>query len=81
MSEEESLKITNINRLVSFNKTREIFCSATRVLRILLTAAATIASVERVNYKERVPKVPCLTLAASYTQRQALCSNNPAKYL
>ena len=79
--EEESLKITNINLLVRFNKTREIFSSVTRVLRILLTTAATSASVERVNSKERVPKVPCLTPAASYAQRQALCSNNPANYL
>ena len=29
--EEESLKITNINLLVRFNKTREIFPSVTRV--------------------------------------------------
>ena len=67
--EEESLNITNINLLVRFNKTREIFSSVTRVLRILLTTAATSASVERVNSKERVPKVRCSILSASYGQR------------
>ena len=67
--EEESLNITNINLLVRFNKTREIFPSVTRVLSILLTTAATSASVERVNSKERVPKVPCSISAASYAQR------------
>ena len=67
--EEESLNITNINLLVRFNKTREIFPSVTRVLSILLTTIATSASVERVNSKERVPKVPCLIPAASYGHR------------
>ena len=62
--EEESLNIANINLLVRFNKTREIFPSVTRVLSIFLTTAATSASVERVNSKERV-------------KRSALCSNNP----
>ena len=62
--EEESLNITNINLLVRFNKTREIFPSVTRVLSIFLTTAATSASVERVNSKERV-------------KRSAVCSNNP----
>ena len=52
--EEESLNIANINLLVRFNKTREIFPSVTRVLSILLTTAATSASVERVNCKDRV---------------------------
>ena len=66
---EQSLNITNINLLVRFNKTREIFPSVTRVLSILLTTAATSASVERVNSKERVPKIPCSILAASYAQR------------
>ena len=66
--EEESLNIANINLLVRFNKTREIFPSVTRVLSIFLTTAATSASVERVNSKERVPKVPCSILAASYVQ-------------
>ena len=51
---EESLNIANINLLVRFNKTREIFPSVTRVLSILLTTAATSASVERVNCKDRV---------------------------
>ena len=67
--EEESLNITNINLLVRFNKTREIFPSVTRVLSIFLTTAATSASVERVNSKERVLKAPCSILAASYAQR------------
>ena len=46
--EEEPLNNTNINLLVRFNKTREIFLSATQVLSIFLTTAATSASVERV---------------------------------
>ena len=45
------MNIANINLLIRFNKTREIFPSVTRVLSILLTAAATSASVERVNSK------------------------------
>ena len=53
---EESLNITNTNILSRFNKTGETFTSITRVLSILLTAAATSASAERVNSKERVPK-------------------------
>ena len=65
--EEESLNIANINLLVRFNKMREILPSVTRVLSILLTTAAT--SVERVNSKERVPKIPCSIPAASYAQR------------
>ena len=67
--EEECLNITNINLLVRFNKTRELFPSDTRVLSILLTTAATSASVERVYSKERVPKVSCSIPAASYAQR------------
>ena len=67
--EEESLNIANINRLVRFNKTREIFPSAIRVLNISLTTAAISTSVERVNSKERVPKVLCSIPAASYAQR------------
>ena len=51
-----------------FNKTPEIFPSVTRVLSILLTAA-TSASVERMNSKERVPKVPRSIPGASYAQR------------
>ena len=76
--EEESLSITNIDSLVRFNKTREIFSSVTRVLNILLTTAATSASVDRVNSKEGVPKVPCSIPAASHAQKWDLCSNNPA---
>ena len=75
--EEESLNIANINLLVRFNKTREIFPSVTRVLSILLTTAATSASVERVNSKEHVPKVLRSIPAAS--QPAILRSNNPAK--
>ena len=67
--EDASLNITNINLLVRFNKTREIFPSVTRVLSIFLTTAATSASVERVNSKERVPKVSYSIQAASYAQR------------
>ena len=66
--EEEFLNIANINLLVRFNKVREIFPSVTRVLSIL-TTAATSASVERVNSKEHVPKVPYSIPAASYAQR------------
>ena len=75
--EEESLNIANINLLVRFNKTREIFPSVTRVLSIFLTTAATSASVERVNSKEHVPKVLRSIPAAS--QPAILRSNNPAK--
>ena len=75
--EEESLNIENINLLVRFNKAREIFPSVTRVLSIILTAAASSASVERVNSKERVPKIPCSIPAASFAQRLDLYSNNP----
>ena len=67
--EEESLNITNINLLVRFNKAQEIFPSVTRVLSILRTTTASSAGVERVNSKERVPKVPCSIAAASYAQR------------
>ena len=77
-SGEESLNITDINLLVRFDKTWEIFLSVTRVLSIFLTTKTTSASVERVNPKERVPKVPCSIPAGSYAQRLALCSNNPA---
>ena len=76
--EQESLNIADINLLVRFNKTREIFSSVTRVLSILLTTAATNARVERVNFRERVPKIPCSIMAVSYAQRLALRSNNPA---
>ena len=55
--------------LIRFIKTQEIFPSVTRVLSIFLTATATSATVERVNFKERVPKVSCSIPAASYVQR------------
>ena len=67
--EEESLNITNVNLLVRFNKTQEIFPSVTRVLSIFLTTAATSASADRVNSEERVTKVPCSITATSYAQR------------
>ena len=67
--EEESLNKANINFLIRFNKTQETFPSVTRVLRILLSTAATSAGEERVNSKKRVPKVPCSIPAASYAQR------------
>ena len=67
--EEESVNIENINLLVRFNKTREIFISVTWVLSILLTTAANSANEEKVNSKEREPKVACLILAASYAQQ------------
>ena len=49
-----SLNITNVNLLIRFNKTREIFHSVTRVLSILLTTSAISASVERENFKGHV---------------------------
>ena len=67
--EEETLNITNISLLVTLSKVREIFPSVTRVLSILLTTTSTSASVQRVNSKEHVPKVPYAILAASYAQR------------
>ena len=48
------MNVTNINLLIRFNKAREIFPIVTRVLSILLTIAATSATAERVNSKERV---------------------------
>ena len=49
------MNIANTNLLIRFNKTRdEIFLSVTRVLSILLTTSAIIASVKRVNFKGRV---------------------------
>ena len=60
--EEESLSIANINILVRFNKTREIFFSVIRIFSIFLTTAATNTSVERVR---------C-------SMPDALYSNNPA---
>ena len=76
-----SLGIANINLLVRFNGAREIFPSVTRVLRILQTAGAASASLERVNSKECVPKVSCSIPAASYAQRLVLCSNNPVNVM
>ena len=67
--EKELLNIANINLLVRFNKTQKIFSKVTRVLSIFLTSAATSASVEKVNSKERVPMGPCSIPAASYAQR------------
>ena len=55
--EEQSLNITNINLLVRFNKTREIFPSVTRVLSIFLITVATSTSMKRVNSEDRVPKI------------------------
>ena len=49
-----SLKITDMNLLIRFNKTREIFPSIIRVLSILLTTSAISASVERENFKGHV---------------------------
>ena len=66
---EESLNIANINFLVIFKKTREIFPSVTCVLSILLIRIANSASVERVNSKEGVPKIPCSIPTARYAQR------------
>ena len=79
--EKESLNITNINLSNRFNKIWEIFTSVTRVLSILLTTAATSASVERFNSKERVPIVPCSIPASSYAEMWALWRNNPANVL
>ena len=67
-----------MNVLVRFNKTREIFPSVTRFLSILLKTAPTSGSLEQVNSKKRVPKVPCSIPAASYAQKWAFCRNNPA---
>ena len=66
--EEASLNIANINLL---------FPSVTRVLGVLLTTAATSASVERLDSKEHVPKVSCTIPAASYVQSWTLYSNVP----
>ena len=54
--QEESLNTANINLLVRFDKIQEIFPSVTQVLNILPTTAATGASAEKVNSKERVLK-------------------------
>ena len=49
-----SLNITNMNLLIRFNKTREVFPSNTRVLSILLTTLPIGASEERANFKGSV---------------------------
>ena len=81
------MNITTINVLIRFNKTPEIFRSASQVLSILLTTAATIAILGRANSTVRVgqwlatcvrkPKVPVSDQAVNYAQRWALYSNNP----
>ena len=48
-----SLNITNMNLLIRFNKTREIFPSVTLVLSILLTISAISANVKRASFKGR----------------------------
>ena len=45
--------MANMNLLIRFTKTREIFPSVTRVLSISLTTSATRASVEREKFKKR----------------------------
>ena len=52
--EGRSLNITNMNLLMKFDKTREIFPTVTRVLNIFLTTSAISANVERANFKGRV---------------------------
>ena len=52
--EGRSLNITNMNLLIRFNKTKQIFPSVTRVLSILLTTSAISASIERTKFKGRV---------------------------
>ena len=74
-----TLNITNMNLLIRFNKTKEIFPSITRVLSILLTTSAISAGVERANFKghvaeclatsDRKPEVSGLSPAASYAER------------
>ena len=49
-----SLNITNMNLLITFNKTRKIFPRVILVLSILLTATVISANVERANFKGRV---------------------------
>ena len=48
-TQEEFSNIASVNLLNRLNKTREIFPSVNRVLSILLTAADTSVSVERVG--------------------------------
>ena len=49
-----NLNITNVNLLIRFNKTREIFPTVTRVLSIFLTISAISAIVERTIFRGRV---------------------------
>ena len=49
-----SLSITNMNLLIRFNKTREMFLNVTQVLTILLTISAISSSVEKTNFKKNV---------------------------
>ena len=53
-TEGRSLNITNMNLLIKFNKTREIFPIGFRVLSIPLTISTISASVEKANFKGRV---------------------------
>ena len=83
-----TLNMANMNILIRFTKTREIFPSVTQILSISLIASATRASVEREKFKKREAEwlatcdrkatVPDSSPAASYAQRWALCSNNLA---
>ena len=75
IGEEKFFNTTNINFLIRFNTKREIFNSFTKVLRILLTAAAVSASVQKTHFKGyvdywletcvRKTKVPVSSPAAS----------------
>ena len=49
-----SLSITNMNLLIRFNKTREMFLNVSQVLTILLTISAISSSVEKTNFKKHV---------------------------
>ena len=48
------MNITNVNLLIRFNKTPEIFPNVTQVLSIFLTTGVTSASVERAYSQECV---------------------------
>ena len=60
------MNITNINLLIRREKYSP---SVTLILSIILTTAVTSASVEIVNARELVPKIPSCIPAASYAQR------------
>ena len=49
-----NLNIKNMNLLIKFNKTREIFPNVIGVLSILLTTSGISASVEKTNFKGHV---------------------------